>query len=222
MSRTRRSKTTTFLTSIATAFIAGAAMAGSPMPIYEEPVPYFPVEPEATWEGFYGGLLGSYHFGDLIETDPDPDVEAPFDAVTYGFMAGYNFQKDKVVYGGEIDVQFGSGTLEYPAVGAANVATDVDFDVDYLVDLRARVGHAMDKVLVYAAGGFTTAGLSVDGGDGVSATGWNAGAGVDVAVTDKVFVGGEYVYRDLAGEYDSGGNVDLNAHAFQARVGFRF
>jgi len=210
----------TLLTAVAVC-AAGAAYAGSPMPVYEEPEPYYPIEPEPTWDGFYVGLLGGFQTGDLIDTVTDTSY--PFDATIYGGMAGYNYQKDQFVFGGEIDVQFGSGSLTVPQVAGAVAALpigDVDLDVDYLVDLRGRLGYAMDSVLVYAAGGYTTAKYSVDA-TSLEATGWNLGAGLDFAVNEKFMVGGEYIYRNLDGE--SGGDpFDLNSHGFQLRAGLRF
>lgn len=213
---------TTLLTAVAVC-TAGAAFAGSPIPVYEEPEPYYPIVPEPSWEGFYVGLIGGFQTGDLIDTDTDTTY--PFDTTNYGGMAGYNFQKDQFVFGGEIDVQFGSGTLTVPGIlddptTVATTDTELDFDVDYLIDLRGRMGYAMDSVLVYAAGGYTTAKYSVDD-DSLEATGWNIGAGIDFAVNDKFIVGGEYIYRDLDGETD-GDPFDLNSHGFQLRAGLRF
>lgn len=219
MKRLVQPKTSILVTAAATVFVAGAAMGGSPMPYYEEPVPYVPVQPEPLWEGFYAGVIGGFLSGELEPSGGG--AIASFDATTYGVMAGYNFQDDHIVYGGELDIQMGNASTSVPAGIANNNPFALDFDIDYLVDLRGRLGYAMDNVLVYAAGGLTAAKISTAGG-GFTGSGWNAGAGVDFGLTDDVFLGGEYVYRNLSGEDSIGTPYDLTGHSFQARIGYRF
>lgn len=74
--------------------------------------------------------------------------------------------------------------------------------------------------MVYAAGGVST-GQITRGGVSADASGFNVGAGLELNLSENVFVGGEYVYRNLSGT-SAGTPFDLNAHAIQVRVGFRF
>ncbi len=205
----------TLLAAVVAGLTGGAAIAGSPEPYIEyEYTPPIEVEPASDWSGFYIGALGGIQNGDIIDTTPNPNIEYPFDSTNYGVFAGYNHQFNDFVGGVEIDAQMGS--LE-----SLTLPSGPNLDIDYLVDARARLGFAFDSVLLYGAGGFTTTKVST-GAVTATASGWNAGVGADIAVTDSVIIGGEYIYRDLSGEDNFANPLDVNSHGFQARVGFRF
>ena len=57
-----------------------------------------------------------------------------------GLHVGYNFQDDNLVYGIEADVSFSD-------------------NVDYLASLRARLGYAVNDLLIYATAGVAFAGI---------------------------------------------------------------
>lgn len=70
---------------------------------------------------------------------------------------------------------------------------------DYLGTVRGRLGYAMGHVLPYATGGFAWAHGTVSSTDGpvsdsATLTGWTAGAGVEIAATDRVSFKIEYLY----------------------------
>lgn len=198
------------LATVAVVFGTSVAMAGT---LVEPPiVTVTPPAPVAyDWSGFYGGVLGGMQSGEISL----PPAFA-FDATNYGGFAGYQFQTGNFVVGAEVDAQMGSAdSILLPPGGA---------DVDYLVDARLRVGYAFDHVMVYAAGGYTTLGFNIPTTPVTgTANGWNAGLGAEIAVTDSIFLGGEYIYRDLSGTANPGAiPFDYNSHGFQVRVGFRF
>ncbi len=198
----------TLLTVVAAGLAGSAAYAGSPEPYVEHVyMPPIEVETGSDWGGFYIGFLGGFQRGDVIDTVNDMNNDAEF--TNYGGMAGYNFQSGKFVYGGEISAQFGSGTI---------AVTDVD--IDYVVDARARVGYGMGKALIYGAGGYTTM-AAPGGGTTLEVDGFNVGGGVEFAVTDNLFLGGEYIYRDLSGTA-FGTDYDTNTHGIQIRAGYSF
>ena len=55
--------------------------------------------------------------------------------------------------------------------------------------------------------------------------GWTAGASFELAVTDRLYVRGEYRFTDL-GDFDNDDDIgeveDLRTHAVRAAAGFRF
>lgn len=195
--------------SIAAIFAASAAFGGTLVPVPADPIPTVPAAPMVTdWSGFYVGALAGIQNGEL--TAPTiPGFSRNIDATTYGGFAGYNFQQGNIVYGVEVAAQMGDATIG----GLA-------FDFDYLVDARARLGYAAGDVLVYAAGGYSN-GQITRAGTSLDMSGFNVGAGVELAVNDNFFLGGEYIYRDLSGT-SFGTGFDYKTHAIQLRAGFRF
>lgn len=194
----------TLLAAVIAGLSGSAAFAGSPEPYVEEvymPPPIM-VETAADWAGFYFGGIGGIQSGELAP------VALQFDATNYGAFAGYNFQKGKMVYGVELAAQM--GTVDFNPGPA--------FDINYLVDAKARVGYSMGDALVFASGGYTTS--NTDFAGGFDASGWNVGAGLDFAVTEKFFVGGEYTYRSLPNTSIPG--IDVTSHSGQLRAGIRF
>jgi len=193
-------------------FAAGAALAGSLEPVAVDTAPYaIPASIATDWSGFYVGGLAGIQNGDAIANPGTPiEVVTPIDVTNYGGFAGYNFQQGSIVYGAEIAAQMGNIT--------AGVTT---VNLDYLVDARPRVGYAFDSVLVYAAGGYSTGQMS---NLGISETfsGFNVGAGLELAVTDNFFLGGEYIYRDMSGTTAGLTPFDIKTHGVQVRAGFRF
>lgn len=188
----------TLLATVIAGLAGSAALAGSPEP-YIEHVYVDPPQMDAEWDGFYGGLLGGMQGGEI-----NPGAFT-FDSTTYGGFAGYNFQKGQMVFGAEIAAQMGS--IDFPP----------SFDVDMLVDAKVRLGYSLGDALVYASGGYSTFGSTAFA---FAAKGWNAGAGIDYAVTDMFFVGGEYVYRNLPTTVPGG--FDYTSHGGQLRAGIRF
>ncbi|MEZ5769683.1 MAG: hypothetical protein R3D80_20065 [Paracoccaceae bacterium] len=153
-------------------------------------------QPVADWAGFYAGGTGGIQSGTIT-----PGFT--FDATTYGGFAGYNMQSGNLVYGVEIAAQ--TGTIRLPP----------SFDLDYVVDAKAvsATGDLGDALLYASSYTTTDTGLL-----GLTASGWNAGAGLDYAVTDQFFLGGEYTCPSR--EHDPG-RFDY-ASRRQLRAGIRF
>lgn len=188
------------------------------------------------WSGTYLGALGSFSTGTQVESWEDgfggyADLEYNLDGSMYGAFAGYNIQNGSFVYGIEAaymagDVLSGDYTLD------SNTGWSI-YDLRYnsIFDLKARAGVATDKALLYAfVGGSTSqfealsAGLVLGGP--YSASGFNYGVGVDVLVSEKIFLGAEYIVRDLSADYgaDSGGWVveGVDIQSMQIRAGIKF
>lgn len=199
------------LTTAASMVAATAAFAGSPMPAPVDPAPMVPavVAPMATdWGGFYVGAMGAYLFGDTDDLTVTPTATDTFDGYGGGLFAGYNFQTGSgVVLGAEVAGSFGNMTY----------ATPPDLNVT-LVDGKLRLGFAAGDALIYGAGGLSYA--MYDNND--EGWGWNIGAGVDYMLTDNVFLGVAYTYRDITDSLNDPAQWEDKFSTIEARVGLRF
>ena len=120
------------------------------------------------------------------------------------------------VLGGEVAYTAGPTTLE----------VDGDTYSDFF-DLKGRIGYAMNRVMVYGVVGWSTATRNeTTTATATSGSGFSYGAGVDVLVTDRIFVGAEYLVRQLNGDYDqfyySGYAFENASRAISLRAGFSF
>lgn len=198
----KRLMTTTLAALLATG--GTAALAGNVVPAPADPYVAAPVAAPVTvndWTGPYFGVLGGWSMGDRTAVDD-------FDGLLYGGFAGFNYQFDNnMVLGAEVAAT--TGEQEW-GLGGTRDAT--------YIDLKARVGYGMDRALVYASGGYSFANYS--GGD--EGAGFNVGAGVDFLVTDNIFVGAEYIYRDIEDTVVDPAAWDEQLGTIQARVGITF
>ena len=81
----------------------------------------------------------------------------------------------------------------------------------------------MDNVLVYGFAGYTVSEFEFAGGSSHGVDGMNYGAGVDLMVGEHMFVGAEYIARNLSGEVDGGPQIQTtNIQAVQLRAGWKF
>lgn len=202
-----------FSAALAAAALAGTAgFAGSLAAPVIEPAPVVAPAPiaAADWSGFYLGGIAGFQSGAF---DPD-GLNYDVNATTYGGFAGYNMQSGSFVYGAEVAGQLGGYSIENSGT------TLLDDNIDYMIDARLRLGYAFDNVLVYGAGGYTF-GQAADGASTYDFNGFNLGAGVELAVTDNIFVGAEYIYRNLSADV-GGSTYDVNTHGIQAKIGYRF
>lgn len=201
----------------ASALIAGSAFAADAIDEVPTPVetPYVaPVNP--SWQGGYVGVFGGYDWA-----DPDTAlVPDNVDGWKGGAFAGYNFQNGNVVYGLEGDLGY-SGAEE--TVGGASAELGAGGS------LRARIGYAMDPVLVYGTAGIAGQNAEMTQGgltDSNTHVGYTVGAGADALITENVFGRLEYRYSDYQDEdYTLGaGTVSsgFDTHSVNAGIGFKF
>ena len=194
---------------------AADAVPPAPPQVYVPPAPVAPAGFD--WSGLYAGIEAGYGFGDLDGGGAlGGDIEA--DGGLAGVFAGYNADLGGYVIGGEVDALWSgmSGTN-----GAGNTG-----DINWLTSARVRAGVDLGRILVYGTGGLAVGGVEVTG-PGLDETnthvGWTAGAGADVAISDNMFLRGEYQYVDLGTEtFGGAGDVDVTAHTLRAGVGIRF
>lgn len=206
------------------------------------PVAYLP---PFSWTGFYvGGELG------WIRTDPVYTTGAlllgtPFvvsaatgkDGMSYGVLAGYNYQMGNVVLGIEGDFEgWTVGKIRYTAITGDFLTAHSKWGGS----VRGRLGYAADRVLLYIAGGaafvssqtsIPTTGISFGGNN--TRVGWTVGAGLDYAFTNNWFTGVEYRYSQFQSQSliypipvlnlgTIGLKQDLSNNQIMARIGYRF
>jgi outer membrane immunogenic protein len=213
-----------------------------------------PVYAPFTWTGFYGGVNVGYGWGgpkisSLITSfvEPGPGATGILNAAASGtsnspssalggFQAGFNVQTGSWVYGLETDLSVTKLQAASPplvastsAFGGADTASlqttsSAIASIDWFGTLRARLGFAWDRVLIYGTGGlayglvrltdgaffsgFAGNGNSSVGGsvafnavgapkDSLIKAGWTAGGGIDYAYTNNIVLSVTYMHVDL-------------------------
>jgi outer membrane immunogenic protein len=186
--------------------------------IYEAPAePPVAIEsvPQFSWAGGYAGILTGYGWGDGT-VDAVAGSE-DFDGARLGGFVGYNWDMgSQLVVGVE-------GDLNYDWNEETIAGTDINSGLNW--SARARVGYAMDRALLFAAGGYTGTNVSIDGGgfdDDDTLHGWTIGGGVDYAVTDRMFTRVEYRYNDFGNGDLGGSDVDFDQHVVNVGLAVKF
>jgi outer membrane immunogenic protein len=230
-------RTVAILAAGLSACIAQAALAAD-MPLAPPPPPI--VIPVYSWTGCYiGGNVGGHWGSDKITTTSSPNNGNFFDAAGAGFFdsltpttyhpqgvaaglqAGCNLQTGRFVVGLEADADWLNGTLSRTVVAGVNgfIAPN-DYLINstkatFLATARARVGVAVNRMLLYVTGGAafgtikTTDTLGTFNGFGVATTdttakrtGWTVGGGIEFAMGYNWLLRAEYLYVDL-GTFDA-------------------
>lgn len=201
-----------------------SASAGGLAPAEVEPavVPAAaPPVPVTDWSGFYGGL--SYAQGRGSDTyfvngfyDKGPlDLEGGVP----GLFAGYNFQRGRLVFGGELAASFGKIEGVPPGYD--------EQDITALVDLKGRVGYATGRLMVYGALGYSYSQLTEDylPSEDTWLEGFGYGLGVDYRIGSRFFVGMEYYRREATGPLDYAPFWEIrngSVETLSLRAGMRF
>lgn len=205
---------------VAAGLATAASAADLPRAYTKAPAPVAP--PVFNWTGFYIGANAGYGWADSSFGDADGFIG--------GGQIGYNWQGigSPFVFGVEADLQF-SDMNTSATVGAVTA----DGDVDAFGTLRARLGYAFDRAMIYGTGGlaFTKTKLTLSA-PGVSisddswSTGWTLGAGVEWAFMPNWSAKLEYLYVD-SGDIDltlAGTSVtgDYDFSVVRAGLNYRF
>ncbi|MBL4807037.1 MAG: porin family protein [Rhodobacteraceae bacterium] len=192
----------TFVIGLGSASIAGEY--GSPEISVISPVA---VTATSNWDGFYVGGSISQLFG--VQTNsvalPEYDLNGPF----VGGFAGYNVHNGGLIYGAEAAYSLGS----------AHEDGTPDYQFTDVLDVKARLGFGFGDALVYGVAGWSSANWD-DSGVDYTASGFNAGVGVDYLISDSFFVGAEYLFRDL--KEDVSAQFEAPLQSVQVRAGFNF
>ncbi len=206
-------------------FVAGIALpAAAADPLFGQPeTTQAPAETTTNWTGAYGGVQGSVDFlrGSFV-TLSNPHSTSMSERFV-GAFAGYQYQlPNNVVLGIEANANYGLEKTQYDGFGVGS-----HMWTDWNGSVRARVGYAFDRTLVYATGGWAAqrgwVDSTVTGKESDIQTGYVLGAGVEYALTDYMFGRFEYQFTDYLKKqmsvYSSG---DLSSHTFMIGVGTRF
>lgn len=132
-----------------------------------------------------------------------------------GVFAGYNQQTGNLVFGGEI--AFLSGDPAYD-LAPGYVYTN-------MLDLKARAGYSLGRVLPYAVVGWSRTEWTNGAFTPVDADGFSYGIGAEVRVTDRVVVGLEYLQRNLVTDNfveASTSNIESDFSTVAFRIGYQF
>ena len=220
------------ITTVIATLYASTTLAGSVAYVAPAaPVVVAPAPAGTDWGGFYiGGLAGMASGTQLDEFDFSSgssfDWENDIDGTMYGAFAGVNFQSGSIVYGVEAAYSMGSvgfydddpsfsGSVERAIDDAGDFSSsEVDEfggEFNSFIDLKARVGFAAGKALIYGFAGWSFGEYEYSGVfDGSSETfaistgGMNYGAGIDMLVTDNFFMGLEVIFREQAANVGAG------------------
>ncbi len=204
------------LTTIALALgSASQALAGNPAPA---PAPAVPVAPPVAaaasdWSGFYAGGLVSFDSGTTSAfINNVPVVSRALEPTTaFGGFVGYNRQVNNLVFGGELAYTTG----DVPVTTLAN-----SFVTDR-VDVKGRLGYSFGSALVYGVVGYSWA-TTNDNGPLYPDEGLNYGVGLDYMINDHIFVGAEYLMRDLTGPDVGIIRIDSTINSATIRAGYKF
>tara|TARA_Y100000815_G_scaffold107521_2_gene96188 strand:+ start:5934 stop:6512 length:579 start_codon:yes stop_codon:yes gene_type:complete len=161
---------------------------------YYDPAPQpqydAPAAQATNWQGAYAGVqIG----GGQIRTDGGNDT-----AMVGGAHAGYLMQRGQFVAGPEVDINWTGWE-----VGST--------DVDATARARVRAGMAVDNLLVTGSVGYGRMWA-----DGESDGGLSVGAGADIAISEKIIGGAEYLYTNI------GGGADITTHEVRGRLSYKF
>jgi outer membrane immunogenic protein len=165
-----------------------------------------------SWSGPYLGVNLGYQWGTTSNNPTRPS------GVAGGGQAGYNWQTGQFVLGGEADIQLSS---------ASDTFAPWKFSNPWFGTARARVGFALNQVLLYGTLGVAFAGLIADvTGLTESRThvGWTGGGGIEVGITSNVSAKVEYLFVDLSDRAYSltGSTSAIKSHLVRLGVNYRF
>ena len=231
--------------------------------LYGRPPVVYPPQPAVvifTWTGFYfgthsGGGWGHndengspYNLGRLIIITPAP-VGVDVSGWLAGGQIGANYQAGSWVFGAEAaasgaNLTGSTACTSTPTVAGAVVAValpaNCSVKVAGLGTIAARLGFALDRVLVYGKGGAAWANDKYDLTSAVLPTfngnetrwGWMVGAGVEYAFFDNWSAKIEYNYlafstsnlqfTDSTGQFFLNTGIQQQLHLVKAGINYRW
>lgn len=209
--------------SIAFTFLAGTCFAGNveiAVPVISPVTAPASVGVGPAWEGFYIGASSAYENGDQSYLSGGAFSNGPWEihGSTFGAFAGYNFQAGPMIYGAEAAYLIGDVGSAIPSEFGANYAR--------FLDIKARAGYALGDAMLYGVVGQSLGVWEdrVGPPETTITSGLNYGLGVDYQITERFFLGAEYLVRDLSADFDAPSDVGVvtQSQSAQIRVGLRF
>ena len=170
------------------------------------------------------GLPGKFYIGAVVGTESATVSAAGIDlgdnAFSGGVFAGWQNTSGNLVYGLEADITVSDVT---PDIGAL-----IKADSEYLASIVARLGFQVGNATVYGLAGLAITDFEINAlglKSSESATGYTIGAGVDLALTEHVFLRIEGRRYDFSGERFTslaGANADATHDQLRLGAGWRF
>jgi outer membrane immunogenic protein len=203
----------------ATALVLGAFTIAHAADAVEE----VPLAPEAQdtytnaagWDGAYVGAKGTYQWG-KVKNGGEYDAKG----LGGGLYGGYNLQNDKIVYGGEADLNYS---------GISSKTNGVEAEQRLNGSVRGRVGYDLSPALVYGTAGVAATSLKASdqtSSDSKTLFGLTVGAGVETKITDSITARTEYRftnYQTQTFKLESGArDRGLTEHQVNVGLGVRF
>lgn len=206
------------LSTICFAHLAEAA----DIPVRDSAAPYSaPIVPIYKWTGVYAGIQGGGGSGSdkVAVVSGDANFPNGFARTTNkpsGYIAGgyigLNYQLSQwLVLGADFDYLYADlkkTTIDVSPV-TAGVTSHMTDKVDWIASATGRLGVAIDRLLIFAKGGWGWAnfkstsavftGTVNTSNQSLTSTrsGWTAGAGIEWAVTANVLIKAEYDYMNF-------------------------
>lgn len=168
------------------------------------------------WSGIYLGLQAG---GAWLRADDSSDAVS-MKSGAFGGYVGANWQNGNLVFGIEGDINYTSSDGDIYGI---------DTGADWQGAIRARLGYAIDNVLIYGAGGLAVTRAYIDAPPIVSEketlTGWTIGAGAEYAFQQNWIARLDYRYSDYGGTnfgLAGAGEVDFTEHAVRVGIAYKF
>lgn len=209
--------------------LLGTVAAASPALAADNLVPDFRTSNFEVYVGAFGS--GNAMRSEFRETEVDDPDSGYLDGTGFGYgvRAGADYVMDGWVLGAVADWSFGTSTDI-----ARDAGLDADLAMPNLATIRARAGYTAGSALIYLTGGYAQAefeyaddALLLDS-DSDWTAGWTLGAGIDVAVTQQVSLGLEYLYLQLDDlKYSDGDDLEVGhdlegIHSIRLGVNYAF
>lgn len=192
-----------------------------------------------SWTGAHVGLSAGHVWASSDSQFSAPSYHSESDPQGYfsGAFAGYTFQFDNgIVLGAEADFASASVSAESFVYSGAfpNYGDILTTRLDWSASLRARLGYAIDRVLIFGTAGVAAADFKVSESYGgvhpeminKALTGWTVGIGVDYSITDHVFSRLEYRYSDFGAaesiKYPSWYTFESDLKSQELRLGIAY
>lgn len=210
------------------ALLAGAAFSAAATSAMAADAVY-DFAPVYDWTGAYIGAHVGYGWADVDRSSTALANSYNANGFLAGVHFGYNHQIDQFVVGIEGDIEWAN--LNGDDNGVGGTVDETDFN--WTGSIRARLGYAFDRLLVYGTGGIAFAGIDQNNAGGVPAsiqktyTGWTIGAGAEYAFADNLTTRIEYRYSDFGKEdFAPAGLVpfsnDITSHSVRLGISYKF
>lgn len=163
------------------------------------------------WNGAYLGISAGSGSGE-VAVPAFSGLDTLDSSTVYGLFAGYNLQRNSMVYGAEIAFHSGDiNSAAFPSQG-----------IDRLMDLKGRFGYAAGPGLVYGVLGYSTNRAFVSSGTS-DGSGFSLGLGYDYQINDAFTIGGEFLSRKMQNdETDAILEIEPDVSTFTLRAGMKF